>query len=513
MIYYIYNNYLARYLKRSYVMNLTLMTPILLVYILLTVLSSTRRGYKKGSTKSAVSFAVTIASAFLGAGLAMLMAYLLKEPVFSLLEETELTEALEESIGAFAVILEPLVSMVSSFVLFLPCFSIVHMLLSIIVSIVFAAKTRKLTKTDGYHSEDVDYYTKSSNRLGALFGAAAGLFTALVVLSPITGIMKCATGTVDLILEFTEMDEDELLSEEFEDFLDLSDDFMVTAIDACGGRMWFNLSTSTYCYGQWTNINKEIAFFTSVGMDDLTDVMESISELDDDSLDTLDDFLERTNESPILRLMLTAAVNDMSKAWIDGDTFMEIPRPEIGEGYINDFFNEILAVLAETDTNTVESDLTTLLRLCNILREYEFVFDSDNYEAAADAFADGKLLDKIKREISKNPRMANLETMVNNIIMSSLAVEIDDIADLDPAKQEALFTDLSQMINSSVTVSGEKRAKALATDIYAALSEYGVYAPEDMVEEVSSILITSLSAKGESVTPEQVRAYFDAYYR
>jgi hypothetical protein len=119
---------------------------------------------------------------------------------------------------------------------------------------------------------------------------------AIVFLSPITGIMKCATSTVDLILEFTEMDSDELLSEEADEFLEFSDDFMVCAVDACGGKMWFNLSTSTRCNGQWTNINKEIAFFSNVGMEELTEIMESISELDDDSIDTLEDFLEQLHQ-------------------------------------------------------------------------------------------------------------------------------------------------------------------------------------------------------------------------
>ena len=489
------------------------MTPILLIFILLTVLSAARKGYKKGATKSAVNLCLTIASAFLGLGLAMLIAYLSRDSFFSLLDDLDVTTALEEAIGAFAIILEPIVSMIATFVLFLPCFAGVHIFLSIIVAIVFAVKTKKAQRTDDYLSEDVDYYTKSSPRLGALFGAAAGLFTAIVVLSPFTGIMKCASSTVELIVEFTDADEDEIVTEELEEFLDLSDDFMLTAVDSCGGRMWFNLSTSTYCYGQWTSLNKEIAFFSEIGMDDLTEVMESISNLDDDSLDTLEDFLEETSRSPIIRLMLTAAVNDMSLAWIDGNSFMEIPRPNIGDGYVNDFFNELLSILSKTETTTVEADLTTLLRLCGILREYDYVFNSDNYEEAANAFADGNLLDKIKREVGKNPRMAKLEAMVDNIIMSSLATEIDDISKLDPAKQQALFQDLSEMINSSVTVSGEKRAKALATDIYAALSEYGVYAPEGMVEEVSSILISSLSAKGESVTPEQIRAYFNTYSR
>ena len=494
-------------------MTLTLMTPIIIIYILLTVLFATRKGCKKGATKSAVDFALIIASAFLGLGLAMLMSKLTREPFFDLLEDLEFTEMMEEAIGAFTIILEPLLSMVTNFLFFLPCFLIVRSFLSVIVAIIFAAKTKRSEKSDGYFSEDVDYYTKSSSRIGALFGAASGIFMAIVFLSPITGIMKCATSTVDLILEFTEMDSDELLSEEADEFLEFSDDFMVCAVDACGGKMWFNLSTSTRCNGQWTNINKEIAFFSNVGMEELTEIMESISELDDDSIDTLEDFLETTNESPLLRLMLTAAVNDMAEAWIEGLTFMEIPKPDIGEGYINDLFNEILSVLSKTDSVTVEADLTTLLHLCNILRDYSYVFDYENYEDAANAFADGKLIEKIKKEIGKNPRMAKLEAMVDNIIMSSLAVEIDAISELEPEKQEELFDELSKMINSSVSVSGTKRAKALATDIYAALDDYGVYAPEGMVEEVAGILISSLSANGQSVTPEQVRAYFDAYYR
>lgn len=492
-------------------MSLTIMTPILITFMLLTVLSAARKGYKKGSTKSAIQLAIVVGSAFIGVGLSMLLAHLLTPSVLSLLEDLDFISSVEDAIGAFAIILDPFVKMIVNFILFLPSYLAVYLLIKAVVSIIIAARAKKQTKTDDYYSENVDYYTKSSKRLGAFFGAATGLFLAILTLSPLVGIFKCARTTTDVIIEFSEMDEDELLSEEFEDALDLSEDFMVTAIDACGGRMWFNLSTSCHCYGQWTNINREIAFFADIGMEEMTEVMESISNLDDDSFDALEDFLEKTKESSIVTLMLTAAVNDMSKAWIDGTTFMDIPKPEIGEGYVNDFFDEILTVLSKTTTSTVEEDLSTLLGLCDILRDYDYVFDSDNYEIAADTFADGKLLEKIKKELKKNPRMSSLEALVDNIIMGSLAVEIEIMSELDPESQDELFDSLTEMINSSVSVSNEKRAKALSTDIYAALSDYGVYAPEEMVDEVAKILISSLSAGGQTVTRAQVEAYFNSY--
>ena len=64
------------------------------------------------------------------------------------------------------------------------------------------------------------------------------------------------------------------------------------------------------------------------------------------------------------------------------------------------------------------------------------------------------------------------------------------------------------MLNSSSSVSKDKRATALSTDIYAVLSDYGVYAPEAMVTEISKMLISNLSANGENVTPDMIRTFF-----
>jgi hypothetical protein len=239
--------------------------------------------------------------------------------------------------------------------------------------------------------------------------------------------------------------------------------------------------------------------------------MDAISTLDDESFDILLGLLNKISDSPLMRLMLTAAVNDMSKAWIDRTDFMGIERPEIGVGFINDFFDEILFILSTSTTRTVDKDLGTLLKLCAILREYEDVLAGGSFENAADAFADGDLLETLKREIRKNSRMLKLEHAIDDMLMGALAEQICDFSQFTYEEREELYTVIADMLSSSASVPDDKRASVITDDIYAALDDYGIYAPEAMVEEVAGILISALSANGDEVTAEDIRDYFDSY--
>ena len=491
-------------------MKLTLMTPVYLLIILLTVFVTARRGYKKGFVRSFIGLAVLIASAFLGAGVSLLASNALEAGVLELLDDVGFLDLVRDMIGAFTVIVEPLLGMVLNFLCFIPSFLLTRLVLNIIISIIFSSKMKKLSKTDEYYAEDADYSVRHSKRLGAFVGVASGIFVSVLVLAPITGLFKCANDTVDIVVEFSEMDTDEFLPKEAEKVLKLSDDFMLTAVDACGGKMWFNFATSNYCYGQWTNINKELALLRTLDADELLEIMDSISTLDDDSIESLESFLYKISDSAILRLMLTAAVNDMSKAWIDRAMFMGIERPDVGAGYVNDFFDEILFVLSKTNTDTVDDDLATLLRLSAILREYDEIFEEDNYKNAADIFAGGEFVEKIKAELAKNPRMASISRLVDDIMMSTIAAEIDNITVDEEVKVE-LYTNLSDIMNSSVSIPNDKRVEALTGDIQKALSDYGVYAPDGMVDEVAAALIADLSAGGQTVTPEVIEEYFNKY--
>ncbi len=491
-------------------MTYTLMTPIFLVITFLTVFSSVRKGYKLGGFRSAIHLAILVASAFLGAGLAILLSAVLEEPIRDLLAAYELTSMLEEAIGSFAEVALVLIGMVVTLVLFLPCFSVIRLILSLVMRLILSSRRKLSAAEEDYKSEEDLLSLKHSKRIGGWIGLAAGIFLTILSLSPITGLIKTSDNLLGLVSEFLDPETQTMPAEVLE-ISEWSDDFMVTAVDVCGGGMWFNMATTAPCAGEWTSFNREVSILRELGVNDFFKTMEQVGQLDDESSAALGELLGKMSESPTARLMLSIAVRDMSEAWLLRTDYMELERPDLGAAYIDRFFDELLTVLSKTQPRYVGKDLGTVLSLASILRSHESALADGGYTNAADIFAEGNLVDELKKELRKNPRMTKIVPIVDDIVISAVADEIGDLSRFPMEDRDALYEMIADILSSSATVRGDKRVDSVATDIFVALENYGVYAPEGLTEKVAELLIDNLSANGALVSPEDVSAYFEMY--
>lgn len=492
-------------------MTATLLTPILIILISLFVLVGALRGYKKGAVRSAVNLAVLVAAAFLGAGLAILISAILYNPAYLMLYSTGAITALESLLGSFYVIVLIVIGMMATLLCFLPCFFIMHFLLSLLMRIILTVRAgRAMAEGDDFFSEDDDIILKRDKRIGAMVGAASALLVSVVVLSPVTGALKATASTVDLVSEFSGMKVEDMAPIVIE-LVDYSDDAAVTVIDACGGRMLFNMATTTRCYGQFTNFNKEIKMLDEIGMDELTETLKEIGTLDDESLGKFESLLDKIKRSPTMKLVLSVAVNDMSSAWLAGRDYKGAARPNMGNEIISDFVDEILRIMRTTEVETVEADVRTMLKLVSIIREYEDTLNTGNYADMADLLSEGELADRLKNEIRKNKRMLSLEQSIDDILMRAFAEEISDFSQFTLEQRDELYSQLADILTSSIGLAGSNRVNMVAGDITDALDNYGVYAPDGMATEIAEVLISELSSDGSMVSVEDVSSYFEAY--
>jgi hypothetical protein len=461
--------------------------------------------------RSAVNLAVTVASLFLGAGLAVLLSAVLYNPAFLILYNTGAISALESLLGAFYVIVLIVIGMIATLVCFIPCFIIAYALISLVVRIILSLKGgRGPSGEDEFFSENDDLILRRDKRIGAMIGAASALLVSIAMLSPVTGLLKATSNTVGLISDVTGMKVEDMAPIVVE--LDgYSDDFMVTVIDACGGRMWFNMSTTTYCYGNFTNVNKEINIIRELGTEELSELLKSIGELDSESVSDFERFVGKIEKSPVMRLILSVAVNDLSKAWLADRDYKGAARPQLGNDLVDGFLDDILSILETSDVNTVNADVMTTLKIASIIREYEDVFSADNYAEMADMLSDGELVDRLKAEIKKNRRMLGLEQSIDDIMMRAFAEEISDFGKFTVEQRDELYRQLADILSSSAGLVGGNRVNMVAGDIADALDDYGVYAPADMTSGIAEMLISGLSADGSMVSVEDVSSYFEGY--
>lgn len=491
-------------------MKATLLTPVLIILIALFVFIGAMRGRKRGAVRSAINLAVLVASAFLGAGLAILLSKLLYDPACSMLEGFGVMRSLDGFLGSFSIVIYVVVGMLATLLCFLPCFLVIYILLSLLIRIILAAKAGGAGQREEFASEDDDLLVKRDKRIGALIGVASALFVSVAVLGPITGVLKATSDTVEIVSNVGKTDVSDM-APVVKDIVKYSDDSMVTVVSACGGRMWFNMATTTYCYGNFTNLNKEIRLVEDIGTKDMPRILKSVGKLDEKSVKTFEDFIKKTEKSPVMKTVLKVAVNEASAAWLNGEEYKKVARPAIGNEHVNGFIDDVLYLLTGSEIETVGDDVTTLLNLTSILREYESIFSSDNYAEMADVFSEGKLADKLKAEIRKNKRMLLLEGSINQILMKTFAEEISDFDKFTVEQRSELYDQLADILTSSVGLNGTGRINMVATDIAEAFESYGVYAPGGMTNEIAAMLVTELCSGKSRISADDVSDYFDKY--
>ena len=312
---------------------------------------------------------------------------------------------------------------------------------------------------------------------------------------------------MDIVMDYTDSDS-QSLTPEVKELLLYTDDFMVTAVDCCGGKMWFDITTTNRCYGKWTNLNKELNFVRNLDTEELFEIVNEIISFDSGSAASLQKLIDKTGESPLMRLMLTITINDLCNSWLRDEAYMEVGKPDFEAEYINVFFDDLLIIMSNTEPEFVYEDLETIVNVCRILTNKISAFEEGNYKLAADLFSGGSFEVSLKKEVRKNPRMSDLELAIEKLIIGAISEEVLKLVEKD---RDSLYKDIAMAITSSSSISSDKRINLVAADIKQSLEDHGIYAPEEMTKKATRILISTLSYMGNDLAAEDVEIYFDTY--
>ena len=274
-------------------MTLTLLTPIILLVMASVVTLNAIAAYKSGLMKSIINLSVTVASAFAAALVASFGFGSLKDRIAFRITESGFFYEIKDTFGALSSIVNFAVSVLASLILFIPVYVAVIELSKLLVFLFFKIKTSK-TKAkadfaldgdiDGYVSENASYVAKNNKRLALYVGVLCGVFMSIVFLSPITGAFRMASDVIDVAKTFDLVGEEDIDNDVFDSLERYSNDFMVVAVDSCGGRSLFNVTTLFVYSGEVTNISKELHTLSEMDIAGIFDSLDGKDEFDDEIL-------------------------------------------------------------------------------------------------------------------------------------------------------------------------------------------------------------------------------------
>lgn len=487
-------------------MSITLLTPILILFVLALAVAFAVRGYKGGMTRALINFACAVASAFLSALLAMVIGMISGDIMLEDLQSRGVISFDLESM-VFVQVAEIVAGMIFSAILFVPIFLCVFAVSKVVIAMVRESKqVHPEASEDTYLSENATFREKNDKCFGAIVGTLCGIFISIVIASPFTGVMRSIPGTLS-VAQSLSADGGFKISDELYEAEDYSSDFMVVTLDALGGRTFFDLATTTVCYGELTNISTEIRVIENTNIADITSSLMRIAAFDKNSADRLDKLIELSERSVLLKVMILSGIQDMASSWLGGEDYYGVERPALpNNSVVNALTDEMLTFLASTTVSAMSDDVKIFVAFCNIANDYATVFENGEYNEVIDALVSGEVINKLTKGIKSNSRIESLERAIDNVIMRRLAEELNSRTSM---VRETVFSKISEAFTDTAYISySDSRVEVLAGKLGEIFSDVGMYAHTELMETVAERLVTYFGAGRSYVSYFEVKEFF-----
>lgn len=468
-------------------MSFTLLTPILILFVSAIAAINAIRGYKQGMIRAAVNFACAVVSAFLSALLSVLVGITADEGIVEYMQDLGVLYS-GSSYGMFSEISETIGVMLFCSVLFVVMFLCIFIIAKCIIVIIRENKLiHPEASEDTYLSENATFWEKNDKRFGAIVGLLCGVFISVALASPLTGILRSTSGFINI----TEKLEGKIgfkVSKEIYEAREYSNDFMVVTLDALGGRMFFDMTTTTLCYGESTNISSEIRAIENFDLEDLSTSLSEIALCNTNSSKKLQNLITSTNDSVFLRVMILTGMRDMANSWIAGSSYLGVAPPDLPDNsVVYALTREALRVMASSSLSSMATDFKSFVAFCDIINDHSSLFVADGYQEIVDTLLTGTLIDRLHNEVKVNPRMAAVEQAVDNIMIQLVAVEL--YSD-NPVVKENVFGKIARGLQRTANIrSTDERIAVLSTDIAEAFSDGELYAPDALVRIISKDIV------------------------
>ena len=498
-------------------MSFSLLSVVIIGVAAAIIYKQTRKGYKKGLSKSLIDLATLLVCVVASSLISSLLAKLLGKLLFGLLEQADVFSFLEGSLSMLLAVVELLLTMIISVLLYLPVFFLVKFLFTRLVrsisAIILARSRRGIKKKEPqYLSEEAPFYVRHDKKIAAGLGAFTGLILAIVFFMPLTGLLKTSDDIVDTVVDM--MDNEELQESEGIQMLDrYANDASGTVLRACGGTVLYDLTANASYEGHSSYINKEIKVIREMNLVDRLKEFQNSGQLVTSNTEMMSVLLDELDDSLCLKIVMVEFIKGASQSWMQYEPYLGISRPDIGNyTAIDDLFDSILFVCSTTTIDTYDADARTIFGLVDVLSEHPAIFNSSDYDVFMGEFVEeGNALDQIEEELYKNPRMNSLNAAVDGLIMNMIATELSALqSGLDAVP--VVYDDIADVMNNTRGLDGTVKMSAVSNGVADSFANCDVYLPPVMEGRLASILVSNLSTD-EYLTGESVKDHFDGYVR
>ena len=507
-------------------MSFTLLSIVLLLAVALAVFIEVRRGLRRGFVRTAVNLSAVLVSALGAVGLSVWISNLLAKMCAEILDLYLPLESFSEMFPHVNDILVAVTDALLTPLLFVVFFILLRLILRITVSILFRVwrydpddprymatpKRPSSLLSPTYEAPDAPWHRRHDRLLSGITGGFCGFLAALFLLSPVLGTLSTAGTLLSGLKRMNVSISQAIPADELSEIEYYVYDGGAAILNAAGGELVFDAVAITELNDRPLSLRREVEACMEVCYD-FSRVFKVVTKLDqatDEQKKIIRGLGNRISDSEFTRLLAADFLNSAANAWLEGEAFLKIQRPNLGE-ILNPLMDKALLVCAEATPECVGRDITTVLNIYLIAVESGLTDNPDREDLMA-TLDDGGVLDLIYAELLKNPCMAHLAAELSNTALRIMAEAID-WADFSSDVYKDLMGNLSEAMNlvngmEGATFAEQVDSMTRYTMHYA--EQYGVELPESMAKMAATAMVEQLAGNG-NLTADHLEEFFNHY--
>jgi len=500
-------------------MLFTLMSVAILIILAAAVTSGALRGAKLGFTKSVGALVAVFVSLIVSLTLSPRISQLIGETLLGVLKTLPVYIQLMIPESAYIdMFIVSVASMAISSILFL----LIYALLKIILTVVFYKMYRKVeSEKKPFPSETAPAYERNHNAWGAVVGGLSAFLSVVIAFAPITGTLRVAQKAINIMDKadptFFALEEARVQIDAFNSY---ADDGMSMMLYTAGGEIIYTAAASATVNGETVYIVHEMNSIEAVVNDFLAlyPLLADPVNAGDEGAKYIESLCDNMERSRMIDILIAEFLPQAARAWLHGEEYMMIPRPELNE-LIDPVFDSILEICESSDIYNVKDNTTSLLRIYSILLSSGILGVGDDFEAIVACIKESNLLARLDAEIDRNPNMEIIKTYTSEIAMRALADKIyggvmgdipGGITEDDCNMLAEKLADAIQTINNKGYGTMEEKVSAMTSYAQEYLGDYGIEVPEELAAPIAEIMLSQIGASG-NVSADEIHDFLKGY--
>lgn len=323
---------------------------------------------------------------------------------------------------------------------------------------------------------------------GAAFGALAGVIGVLVFVTPVMGYTQLLSNTITEAESLSSAMSEMELDEYNEKYITPASAAPVASqiYNGVGSKLFRGLTTVKWQEG---DIDLASEWYAVIEVVDNATVFAKrpMAEYGTTESEAAHAMAKGVKNSHLISSLMGGALNGISNAWLSGEAFMGIQKPNAGDESIDVILNGLLRVFSTTSPEIIGEDLESFANVFDLFIKYE-VFSKIGAEGGGDQvvthLSSSGFLTEAREMLTASERMKPVVDAISDVGMRLLVRELGDPATYLEEHKE-LLDNMSNVLKDAVNSEGQIDKTAVSSGLQSVLAEKQVSVPAEAVDIIA----------------------------